>query len=244
MSAMIPNTFPSDPILLEQLAQIIDRARVDNGVSTNVSRVQMPSDIADLFQEIFATKEAPEGQKPTPWEMIAEEFPTPTRRYKIFAKALAADDPLTTLRFLSRDRSPSEIYILQTRIKSFARSRLPKVEKSLLDLQATEWSQLSEEQQANIREHMAHLETYYYKTQKRNTDPMENRINLAVHELANIFAHHTHFDGIPTDLPYTATSRFIQFVCLALSPVVDITKLSPDAVSMRWRRLKGRSISQ
>ncbi len=90
---------------------------------------------------------------------------------------------------------------------------------------------------------MSHLETSSYHTQKRNTDPIENRINLAVHALADLFARHTHFDGIPTDLPYAATSRFIQFLCLALRPIASPTKLSPDAVSMRWRRLKGPSES-
>ncbi len=232
-----------DPEALESLARIMDRARSDNGLRTKVQRAQLSADVADLFQDI-SVRDAPlkQGGSP-PWDRIAEETPTPTRRYKIFAKARVADDPLGALRTLSEDRSPSEFHLLQARIKSFARSRRPTIEKSLADLQTAIWRDLSDEQHATIHKHMSHLETFYYHTQKRNTDPVENRINLAVHALADLFARHTHFDGIPTDLPYAATSRFVLFLCLALRPIASPTKLSPDAVSMRWRRLKGPSES-
>ena len=232
-----------DPEALESIARIMDRARFDNGIRTKVQRAELSADAADLFQDITAMDAPPKQGGSTPWDRIAEETPTPTRRYKIFAKARAADDPLETLRTLSQDRSPSEFHLLQVRIKSFARSRRPTIEKSLADLKTAVWGELSAEQHATIHKHMSHLETSSYHTQKRNTDPIENRINLAVHALADLFARHTHFDGIPTDLPYAATSRFIQFLCLALRPIASPTKLSPDAVSMRWRRLKGPSES-
>lgn len=236
---MPTNTTPHDPIPVEQLAEIVDRVRADNGDPTGVSRDQLASDLEHLYRDIFAAEEDPEPSQPTAWDMISEEVPEPARRYKIFKKALDANDPLATLRDLSHDRSPSEFYLLKTRIKSFARSKRPTVEAGLPDLQTADWGALSNEQQKTIRKHLSHLETFYYNTQKRNTDPMENRIKLAVYELADMFARYTHFDGISTDLPNTATSRFIQFACLALAPVVHANKLSPDAVSMRWRRLKG-----
>ncbi len=240
MTPDIPS-FDLDPAAFEQLALIIDRARFDNGVRFDVSRVQLSSDLARLYQDNLATDEQTKHAGSTPWDMIAEETPTPTRRYKIFAKARVAIDPLATLRTLSQDCSPSELYLLEVRLKSFARSRLATGEQVLPDLQTAVWDELSNGQQATMRKHISHLETYYYKIQKRNTDPMENRINLAVNDLAELFARHTGFDSIPTDLPYTHTSRFIQFLCLAMRPLASPTKLSPDAVSMRWRRLKGPS---
>lgn len=226
---------------LEALARVIDRTRSGNGVGTKVSRVQLSSDLTNLYLDNSATDNPADHSGNTPWDMIEEEDATPTRRYKIFAKALAAADPLGILKNLSQDRSPSELYLLENRIKSFARSRLPTVEKSLSGLQNAKWDDLSDEQHAILRKHLSHLETFYYKTQKRNTDPVENLINLAVHELAELFARHTHFDSIPTDLPYAHTSRLIQFMCLALRPIAHLNKLSPHAVSMRWRRIKGPS---
>jgi len=226
---------------LEPLARIMDRARSDNGIGAKVQREKLSTDLNCLFQDLPTIDEPIKHDASTPWDMVAEEMPSPTRRYKVFAKALAADDPLRTLRTLSQDRSPSEFYLLKIRINSFARSRRTTVEKSLADLQTAIWADLSSDQQATIHKHLSHLETFYYKTQKRNTDPMEHRINLAVHALADLFAFHTHFDRIPTDLPYAATSRFIQFLCLALRPIAHINKRSPDAVSMRWRRLRGTS---
>jgi len=235
--------FPLDPKTLELLARIIDRARKDIGAPTTVSRDRLSRDLARLYRDGFGTGEAADHDQKKAWDMIAEEHPAPTRRYKLFDEALAADDPLGTLRVLSQDRSASEFYLLGTRIKTFGRSRRPTIENGLPDLKTAMWGDLSEDQQATIRKHMFHLKTFYYSTQKRNTDPVENRINLAVHDLAELFAGHTHFKGMPSDLPYAATSRFIQFLCLALRPIANPNKLSPDAVSMRWRRLKGPSDS-
>lgn len=62
-----------------------------------------------------------------------------------------------TLRTLSRDRSAGELYLLEMRIKSFARSKHPNVEKTFPDWATAGWSDLSEEQQASIRSHMVHL---------------------------------------------------------------------------------------
>jgi len=238
------NNTPYDSNSLELLAQIVDRARFDNRVLTQVPRTDLSSDLTAICQIFSATNEPLEQKVITPWDMIEEEHPPPTRSYKIFAKSLATDDPIESLRTLSRDRSPSELYLLQARINSRASSKRPNIEKGLPTLQTADWSALSAEQQTTTRKHMAHLGIYYYNTQKRNTNPMENRINLAVHELAELFARHTHFNGIPTDLPYAATSRFIQFLCLALRPIANPNKLSPDAVSMRWRRLKGPTDNQ
>ena len=230
---------PYDPSSLELLAQIIDRARTDNGTLSDVSRPELGADLANLSQLFSATTELPEQTKASPWDMIQEEHPLPTRRYKIFAKALTAKDPLAALRKLSRDRSPSELYLLQVRINSRARSKLPSVEKDLPNLKAAEWSDLSQEQQSTIYGHMKHLEHFYRRTESKSLNPMELQINEAVHELAQIFSIHTLFDGIDTDLPYSATSWFVEFVCLALVPFVDLTKLTPDAISTRWGRLKG-----
>jgi hypothetical protein len=240
MTPDIPS-FAFDPEAFEQLAQIVDRARFDNGVRTGVSRVQLSSDLTRLYQDSFAADIPTLGDDSVHWDMIAEETPTPTRQYKIFAKALIANDPLAKLRTLSQGRSPSELYLLEVRIKSFARSRRATIDQVLPDLKNAAWDALSDGQQATIRKHMSDLETHYYKTQKRNTVPMENRINLAVHDLAELFARHTGFDSIPTDLPYAATSRFVQFLCLALRPLASPTKLSPEAVSKRWMRLRGLS---
>lgn len=233
------NPAPRGPRRLEPLAQIVDRARAEHDIATKVSRRQLGSDLTRLYRDIFITEEPREQGPSTAWDMISEEFPTPTRRYKIFAKALNAEDPLATLITLSDGRSPSEYYLLERRIKTFARSRLPTIEKGLPGLKSAEWTELTEEQQSNIRKHMEHLNVYYYRTQKRISDPIENQINLAVHELAHIFAVHTHFDGLDTDLPYAATSRFVAFLCLAFAPFVHPAKLSEQAVSKRWRRLKG-----
>lgn len=235
-------SFHFDPDAFEQLALIIDRARSDNGVRPDVSRVQLSSDLRRLYQDSCAAVMPTSGDGSVHWDMIAEETPTPTRRYKIFAEARVASDPLATLKTLSQGRSPSELYLLEVRIKSFARSRRATIDQVLPDLKNAAWDALSDGQQATFLKHMSNLESYYYKTQKRNTDPMENRINSAVHNLAELFAHHTGFDSIATDLPYAATSRFVQFLCLALRPLAIATKLSPEAVSKRWMRLRGLSI--
>lgn len=145
-SHMPTETYPRGPIPIEQIAEIIDRVRVDYGDPTGVSRDQLASDLELLYRDIFAAEEEPEPTQQTPWDMISEEAPDPSRRYKIFKKALDANDPLATLRDLSLDRSPSEFYLLQARIKSFARSKRPTVEASLPDLQTVDWTELSSEQ--------------------------------------------------------------------------------------------------
>lgn len=241
---MDSNNTPYDSKSLELLAEIIDRARPNNGMLTQVSPTDLSSDLTAICQKFSATNTPLEQQGVTPWDMIEEEHPLPTRSYKIFAKALATDDPIESLRTLSRDRSPSELYLLQAQINSRASSKRPNIETDLPKLKTADWNALSAEQQTTIRKHMTHLGINYYNTQKRNANPVENQINLAVHELAELFSRHTHFDGIPTDLPYAATSRFIHFLCLALRPIANANKLSPDAVSMRWRRLKGPSYNQ
>ena len=174
--------------------------------------------------------------------MIQEEHPLPTRRYKIFKKALHAKDPLAVLRELSRDRRPSEMYLLQVRINSRTRSKTPSIEKELPNLKTAVWGDLSKVQQLTIRLHIRRLENHYRRNQSRVPNPTELLINEAVHELAHIFAIHTHFDGIDSDLPYSPASRFVQFVRIALAPFVKPKKLTKDAISRRWGRIKGLDI--
>ena len=174
--------------------------------------------------------------------MIQEEHPLPTKRYKIFNKALYAEDPLAVLKELSRDRRPSEMYLLQVRINSRARSKFPSVEKELPNLETAEWRDLSKVQQLTIRLHIRRLENHHGRNQSRVPNPTDLLINEAVHELAYIFAAHTHFDGIDTDLPYSPASRFVQFVRIALAPFVKPHKLTKDAISRRWGRIKGLDI--
>lgn len=149
---------PYDPINLEQLAQVIDRARFDNGVLTRVLDTELSSDLTTISQIFSAPDKPPEQQGITPWDMIQEEHPLLTRRYKIFKKALHADDPLAVLRDFSRDRRPSELYHLQVLIKSRALSKLPSVEKELPNLKTVEWGGLSKVQQLSIRLHIRRLE--------------------------------------------------------------------------------------
>lgn len=236
---MSHNTTPYDPTSLERLAQIIDRARMDNGTLSDVSRTELYADLEAIHQIFPEADELPEQQDITQWDMIQEEHPLPTRRYKIFSKALAAADPLTALRKLSRDRAPSELYLLRIRIKSRARSKLPSVEKDLPDLNSAEWSGLSLVQQLTIRLHIRRLEKHYRRKQSRVPNPTELLINEAIHELERIFTTHTHFDSTDTDLPYSAKSWFVQFVCLALAPFDIEDKLKPNAISARWGRING-----
>lgn len=239
----MPNSSHS-PDHTERLALVIDRARADNGVPVKVSRRQLSSDLASLFGAIFSTDDTTEDQTPTAWDMIAEETPTATRRYKVFTKALEAKDPLEALRKLSHDRSPSEMYLLQVKINASVGSKLSNIEKDIPELKTANWNDLPKEQKKRIFRHLLQIESHYRKAQSKALNATGQLINEAVVELADLFAQHTHFDGIPTDLPYSATSRFIQFTCLALSPVDDENKLTPGAVSKRWRRIKRLSDSK
>ena len=236
---MSKNTPPYDARSLEQLAQIIIHARPNNGGPTNVSHPVLLSNLLGLGRIFRAKVKLPEQMEASPWTMIQEEHPLPIRRYKIFSKALDTADPLAALRELSRDRTPSELYLLQVRINSRARSNLSNVEKGIPELKAADWSGLSKVQQLTIRLHIRRLEKHYRRNQSRVPNPKELLINEAMHELARIFAILTHFDGIDTDLPYSANSPFVNFVCLALTPFVNEDKLNPNTISARWSRLNG-----
>jgi len=236
------NNPPYDPKTLETLALIVDRARSSNGVLTHVSRADLSSGLETVHPIFSAANEPPEQQEFTSWDLISEEHPHPTRRYKIFKKARNAKDPLAALKELSRGRSPSELYRLQAHINSRARSDFNRIEKSLPKLKTAEWSNLSTEQKLNIVLHMKQFERHFRSIQSRSPNPMELRINEAIHELARIFAIHTHFDGIDSDLPYSPASRYVGFVCIALAPFVKPRKLTKDAISRRWGRIKGLDI--
>ena len=134
------------------------------------------------------------------------------------------------------------LFHLQARINTRALSSLPSVEKELPKLKAAEWNDLSKVQKEMIFLHLMRLEKYYRHKQSRAPNPTELLINEAMHELARIFAIHTHFDGIDTDLPYSAKSWFVQFVCLALTPFDIDDKLKPNTISARWGRLNGSKI--
>lgn len=140
---MNPNTKPYDQTSIELLAQIIDRARTDNGTLSDVSRTELCSELELIGQIFSAPGEATEQQENTQWDMIQEEHPLPTRIYKSFAGALASDDPIATLKSLSYDKIPSALFHLQIRINSRARSTLPSIEKELPKLKTAEWGELS-----------------------------------------------------------------------------------------------------
>lgn len=231
-------TTPYDPNSIKQMVDIVDRTRADNGEPTGVSRAQLLSDLTSLQQEVFAPVEPPKQHKATAWDLAEEEDPEPGKRSHIFASALIADDPLAVLESLSRGRSPSELFLLQKRIRSYGLSKHRPVEAGLPELKKTEWNTLSEEEKAAILDHMAHLEHFHRSTERRPKNALDLSIDESLHVLSQIFATQTHFDGIGTDLPYSATSRFVQYACLALEPFLLTTKLSPGGISRRWGRIK------
>jgi len=150
---MDSNTSSYDPKALETLAEVVDRARSGNGVLTQVSHTDLSSDLKTVHQIFSAANEPPEHQEITPWDMISEEHPPPTGRYKVFAKALRAKDPLAALKELSHNRKPSEMHLLQGHINSHARSNFNRVEKSLPKLKTADWRNLSTEQKETIFRH-------------------------------------------------------------------------------------------
>ena len=239
---MCTGTTLYDPNSIKQMAEIADRARADNGEPKGVSCAQLSSELTKLYQRVFAPVEPPKQHNATAWDLAEEEEQEPGKSSIIFASALKADDPLATLISLSRGRVPTELYLLQLRIKSRARSKRRPVEAGMPELKKAEWINLSPEEKSIIRKHMAHLEQYHRSTERRPKPTLELNIDESLHDLAQIFAEFSHFDSIGTDLPYSATSRFVQFVCLALAPFVPTTKISPGAISRRWGRIKNPKI--
>ena len=124
---MSKNTPPNDQPSIEHLAQIINRARTDNGTLSDVSRKELSSDLEAIRQIFSDVDEAPEQQEITTWDMIQEEHPLPTRIYKDFAKALASDNPLATLRTLSDDKTSNALFHLQARINIRNQQRWPRL---------------------------------------------------------------------------------------------------------------------
>jgi hypothetical protein len=100
-----------------------------------------------------------------------------------------------------------------------------------------DWGALSAKQRDAVREMVRHLEVWH-RRQVRFGRPRKGELDTALHQLAEVYAHHSGFDLHVYELPHRESSPFILFAAKALDGCYDPTEISPRALSKRWKRAK------
>ena len=107
-------------------------------------------------------------------------------------------------------------------------------------LRSIRWEDLDEARRAEIRDMCRRL-ARFHRTLAPANRPFKTGIHTLIHQLADIFASHSGFEGVPTRLPHTETSSFIEFASMALIGLFDPSEISRRALARRWKREKKRA---
>lgn len=205
-------------------------------------------EIAELVYAIFSPFDTVAEDV---WAVVKAQDPDAATMRRILGDAAEAEDPLTVVAGHREAWAMLERH-LRPRWSSPGRRRLGHPP----ELQGQTWASLSETAREEVREALRHLRGFWASRVRRNR-PKREDLDTFLRELAEIFVVHSREGDRAsrarsplwhrTDVPHSATSRFIQLGELVLEHLpplptgehrIAIGERTARGLSERWERIK------
>ena len=215
------------PDQLEQLANILKRTTPE----ISVAHGDLEARLLDLVDAVGRTDDG------TAYSIAFREFssnePSHAELAEQFRAIAASNDPL----------NPKLCFgILLTELNQAARLKWARrIRKGQINrphpLRDFPSEFLTEADLADVQELAAHL-AQFHQSFVRRRQPVKIDQNTLIDGLAGIYIEFAGLDCDRHELPHAKSTRFIQFVYIAMRPFFALTEASLASVSKRWKRLK------